>query len=78
MDRLHIATGSYINLWKDGVDVYLIINEANDVDDEKILKATTYLEDVLSHKNLKEVGWNLITEKLEDIFPYGVHTVKWR
>ncbi len=78
MERLHIATGSYINIWKDGVDVYLIVNEANDVDSDKIIKATTLLENILEHKNLQEVGWNNITTELEDIFPCGVHIVKRR
>ena len=78
MERLHIATGSYINVWKDGVDIYFIINEANDVNDDKIIKATTLLENVLEHRNLKEVGWNAIIVELENIFSCGVHIVKRR
>lgn len=78
MERLHIATGSYINVWKDGVDIYFIINEANDVDNDKILEATTLLENALEHRNLQEVGWNNISTELEGIFPCGVHIVKRR
>ena len=78
MERLHITSGHYINVCKDGVDIYFIINEANDVDNDKILEATTYIENYLAHKNLREVGFNIITTKLEDIFPYCVHIVKRR
>ena len=78
MERLRMTTGSYINIYKDGVDIYFIVHEANDVDNDKILEATTYLENLLEHRNLNEVGWNNITTELESIFPYGVHIVKRR
>lgn len=77
MERLQITIGTYINIYKGGEDIYLIINEANDVDNAKILEATTYLEDVLEYR-LKETKWDLITAKLENIFPYGVHIVRRR
>lgn len=75
MRDIKIATGHYINIYGKGKDIYIIINEPNDVTSEMILKATTYLENTLEHRNLNEVGWNLITDKLEDIFPYGTHIV---
>lgn len=78
MNDLNIATGSYINLWKDSTDIYLIINEPNDVDDDKILCATTYLENTLKGKDLNNVSWNNIKTVLEGIFPYGTHIVKAR
>ena len=76
MNKMKIATGHYINIYgKNGKDVYIIINEPNDVTNEMLIQATSYLENELEHRNLNEVGWNLITDKLEDIFPYGTHIV---
>ena len=78
MRDFDMATGSYINIWKDGADIYLIINEPNDVDDDKLLCATTYLENALKGKDLNKVPWNNIKTALEGIFPYGTHIVKAR
>ena len=75
MQKLIISTGAYINLMKD-LDMYLIVNEPNTVNDDLILKATTYLEDYLKEKQLIDIDWNIIEQNLEKIFPEGVHIVQ--
>lgn len=75
MQKLIISTGAYINLMKD-LDMYVIVNEPNTVNDDLILKATTYLEDYLEGKQLINIDWNIIEQNLEDIFPDGVHIVQ--
>lgn len=74
-----IATGQYINLYgKDGVDLFVIINEANGhVDDVKMIQASSYLEDVSAQYNLSEVNLEELELQLEErFFPYGVQIVK--
>ena len=76
MNEIKIATGHYINIFDwNGMDIYVIINEANDVDDDKILCATTYLENTLRNRELTDVPWGNIKTVLGGTFPYGTHIV---
>lgn len=63
---------------KDGVDLFVIINEANGhVDDVKMIQASSYLEDVSAQYNLSEVNLEELELQLEEkFFPYGVQVIK--
>lgn len=76
MNNLLIATGHYIEVSghnKSGnpYEVIILINEPNDVDNEKLIQATTIIEEMIGDKNRTEAPWNDISIKLDTIFPYG-------
>ena len=73
-----IAAGQYINLYdKDGVDLFVIINEGNGINQETIRSAVSYLEEVSAQYNLNDVSNSDIKEELEDnFFPYGVQIIR--
>lgn len=71
--KVKIATGHYINAYgKDGVDLFVIIHEANTCDDSTILRATAWLEDVLEINNVNDIDNGELELLLEKFFPYGV------
>lgn len=77
MRELSITTGQYINVYKDGVDMYVIINEANGIVDDHIIRsATTYLENFAEKNDLNDFSKFDLEEKLEKYFKYGVHIIK--
>lgn len=70
---MNITTGYYINFYESGgVDLYVIINEANDVSLEKICKAEEYMED----KDLSSITNKELEDAMDRIFEYGVQIVR--
>ena len=70
-----IATGQYINLYgKDGVDLLILINEANgEINDRKMIEVTSFLEEVSAQYNLKDIDDKELGLELEDkYFAWGV------
>ena len=65
-----IATGSYINIYEEnGMDIFIIINEPNDVDMNIMRKATTWLEE-------NDIDTTDLALKLEEkFFKYGVQVI---
>lgn len=70
-----VATGQYVNLFgKDGVDLVVLINEANGViNDRKMIEVTSYLEEVSAQYDLNDIKDEELSKELEDrYFEWGV------
>ena len=72
-----ISVNKYINLWdKDNVDIFIIINEANDTNDQIMKNAISFMEEVSAEYNLNEISNKDIEEEMERFFPYGVQIIR--
>lgn len=73
-----VATGQYINLYgKDGVDMFILINEGNGhIHSSKLRSVTDYLEEVSAQYNLNDITDEDLKEELERFFPYGVQIIR--
>ena len=73
--KMHLSSGTWINYYSEdslgniSKDLFIIINEPNDMNDEIIIAAETFLDEInINLDNLKK-----IQEQLENLyFPFGV------
>ena len=65
--RTHFSVGTYINLYDDDKEIWVMINESNDVTDQMILEAEEIIKMYFEKMELTNMR-----EALEEIFEMGV------